>query len=76
MSQPVIGVCVVPCSRCGQSMRIEVTAELSPIQKPGMHTLKIRHGDEQVGTCYWQIKPVASDHQCPRRAPRPLRRAS
>lgn len=57
-------------------MRVEVTAELSPIQKPGMHTLTIRHGDEKVGTCYWQIKPLASDHQCPRRAPQPLRRAS
>lgn len=74
--KPVIGACVVPCSRCGQPMRVEVTAELSPIQRPGMHELKIRRGDEQLGVCWWQIKPVGSDHRCPRRSPQPLRRAS
>lgn len=74
--QPVIGACVVPCSRCGQPMRVEVTAELSSIQKPGMHSLKVRRGEEQIAECWWQIKPVGTDHHCPRRARRPLRRAA
>ncbi|MBW0088263.1 hypothetical protein I4I73_03410 [Pseudonocardia sp. KRD-184] len=57
-------------------MRVEVTAELSPIQKPGMHSLKVRRGGEQLAECWWQIKPVGTDHRCPRRAPLPLREAS
>lgn len=68
MTAPVIGACVVPCNRCGQAMRIEVTAELSSIEQPGMHPLRITRGEEHISTCYWRIKPVKADHRCP---PRP-----
>ena len=72
-AQPVIGACVVPCSRCGQTYRVEVTASLSPIQRPGDHSLRIMRGGEQIGTCYWQIKSVGPHHRCPGRAPKPRR---
>jgi len=65
VSAPVIGACVVPCNRCGQSMRVEVTAELSPIEQSGMHALRIIRRGEHISTCYWRIKPVKSDHRCP-----------
>lgn len=73
---PVIGACVVPCNRCGQSMRVEVTAELSPIEKVGMHALRIIRRGEHISTCYWRIKPVKSDHRCPGRKPKPREKAA
>lgn len=74
MTPPVMGAVVVPCSKCGRAMRVEVTGEVSPIARTGFREMNVHRGGETVGVFWWQIRAAGTDHTCPRRAP--LRRAS
>jgi hypothetical protein len=65
-----IGHVVVTCKRCDGPRRVEVLAEVSPIELPGSWSLRMVNGGQDHGTCWIKMRAGRVEHDCPKPPPR------
>lgn len=72
-----IGHVMVPCPRCGQMRRIAVAGSMHTVQVPGSFPLRMRLGEDSMGTSYLKIMALpGDDHSCPRPRRQTTRRSA